>query len=72
MLSVLYMRGTSKIIIHSFISSHQHRLTVLQENDGNKVVKDIIHGPCKKKYRYCKVIYVSLVLADNLLFCLNF
>lgn len=28
----------------------------LQENDGNKVVRDIIHGPCKKKYRYAKVV----------------
>ncbi|XP_024378737.1 branched-chain-amino-acid aminotransferase-like protein 1 [Physcomitrium patens] len=24
------------------------------ENDGNKVVREIIHGPCKKKYRYAK------------------
>lgn len=27
----------------------------LKENDGNKVVREIIHGPCKKKYRYAKV-----------------
>jgi hypothetical protein len=27
----------------------------LQENVGDKVVREIIHGPCKKKYRYCKV-----------------
>jgi len=35
---------------------HPSQDEVLQqmENDGNKVVKDIIHGPCKKKYRYCK------------------
>lgn len=37
----------------------------LQENDGDKVVRDIIYGPCKKKYRYAKVAILcdgSLIL----------
>lgn len=32
----------------------QEEVLRLMENDGDKVVRDIIHGPCKKKYRYAK------------------
>lgn len=31
-----------------------------QEADGNKVTNDIIFGPGKKKYRFCKVKNISI------------
>lgn len=35
---------------------YREELLSKMESDGNKVVKDIIFGPGKKKYRYCKHI----------------
>lgn len=30
-------------------------ICVWQEADGNKVIKEVIHAPGQKKYRFCKV-----------------
>jgi hypothetical protein len=39
---------------------YKDELLSKMECDGEKVVKDIIYGPGKKKYRFCKVILTSL------------
>lgn len=33
---------------------YKEELLSKMESDGNKVIKDVIFGPGKKKYRYCK------------------
>ncbi|XP_010524883.1 PREDICTED: branched-chain-amino-acid aminotransferase-like protein 1 [Tarenaya hassleriana] len=41
---------------------YREELLSKMESDGNKVVKDIIYGPGKKKYRYCKHISKQRIL----------
>ncbi|KAK1584166.1 hypothetical protein Q3G72_030457 [Acer saccharum] len=48
---------------------YREELLSNMESDGNKVVKDVIYGPGRKRYRYCKHIAKQRVcdLPDDLL-----
>jgi hypothetical protein len=38
----------------------------VQDPDGNKVISEVIFGPGKRKYRYCKVdfLFSKMLLTD--------
>lgn len=48
-------------------------LNMKQDSDGNKVVENVIFGPGKKKYRYCKVsIAINFSLTIEWTFRISF